>query len=137
MPLDSETNTKEYALGLHHVPVAASTTIYSGALVCVNASGNAIPAADAANARVIGRAQETVVNTGLAGALTITVKRGVFGFKNSASQACTNAHVGRRVFVADDETVQSATGTNSVIAGLMVGFEGTDVIVDTTLAAAL
>lgn len=138
MALTTATDTQEYPIGLHNVPLAASAKIFAGALVALNNSGYAIPAADAANARVIGRAEETVDNTGgSAGDLSCKVKRGIFAYKNDATNPCTIAHVGKKIYVKDDETVQSATGTNSVVAGYMVGFDGSEVIVDTTLAAAL
>jgi hypothetical protein len=131
-------NTPELPSGLLRPTLAASTVIYAGALVALNASGYAVPAADAANLRVIGRAEETVDNsTGSAGAKSITVKRGVFGFDNDGTNAVGIAHIGKVVYVADDNTVQSATGTNSVKAGVAVLIEDGQVYVDTTLAPAV
>ena len=107
------------------LPLAASTKIPAGALVGLNAAGNAINAADAANCKVVGVAPETVDNSaGLAGALFITPQTGPFaGLLNDGTNPCTIAHVGRTVYVKDNQTVQSATGTNSVKAGILMGID--------------
>lgn len=96
-------------------PVAASTVIYQGAMVCRNAAGYAVPASDTANlTQVLGRAEETVDNsTGANGAKDIKLACGVFKYNNSD---LTVAHVGDTAEVADDNTVQ-ISGTNSVAAG--------------------
>jgi len=134
----SEINTSEFPGQIVRAPIAASTKIEAGNLVALNASGYAVHASDAANLKVIGRAEETVDNSaGSAGDLAIPIKRGAFCFANDATQAVTIAHVGKKIYVKDSATVQSATGTNSIIAGLCLGFENGEVIVDTALAPAL
>lgn len=107
------------------IGVAAATKIPAGALVALNASGYAINAADAANAKVIGVAPETVDNSaGSAGALTITPLIGAFtGFVNDGTNPCTIAHVGRTVWVVDNQTIGSDNGTNEVKAGILLGIE--------------
>jgi hypothetical protein len=136
--LTTEINTPELPSGIYRAPLAASTKIFAGAIVALNNSGYAVPAADSANFRVIGRAEETVDNSGGSAAdLYISVKRGVFAWANDATNACTIAHVGKKVYVKDDNSIQSVTGTNSVVAGLMIGFENGEVVVDTTLAPGL
>ncbi len=45
-------------------PVAANTKIYAGSLVCVNAAGYAVPAADTSGYRFAGVALEQVDNSG-------------------------------------------------------------------------
>lgn len=93
------------------LPVAASTLIYAGALVAVNASGYAVPAstpaAGAAHLQVVGRAEKQADNSaGSAGAISVTVQQGVFRWKNSSStNAIVAADVGRDCFAVDDETV--------------------------------
>lgn len=103
------------------VPVAAATTIYAGALVAVNAAGDALPAADAAGLKVIGRAEEGVVNAGAAGAVSILVRRGCSLWLNNdgAGTPVTKAmlHGLASIYVLDDNTVSGATGTNSIVAG--------------------
>lgn len=138
MPASSTVDTHERAGENISLPIAADTRIWQGALVARDASGRAVPAADAANLRVIGRAEQTVDNTGGdAGAATITVKRGVFGYANSVPAAVTQAHVGSPCWVEDDETVASDDGDHNVYAGMVVALEGSIVWVDTRLAALL
>lgn len=77
------------------VPVKGGTTIYQGALVALDASGYAIPGKKAESLTAVGRAEETVTNTGADGELVIRVARGVFVFDNTATSAnkITAAHV--------------------------------------------
>ena len=118
------------------VPVAASTILYAGTLGGINAAGNAVPAADAANLRGIGRVAETVDNSGgSAGDKAVVLQRGVYRWKNSASDAATVAHLGGPVYVEDDTTISSAPGDHGVIAGELVALDG-GAWVDTRLAGA-
>lgn len=105
------------------LPLAASTKIPAGALVALNASGYAVNASDTANLKVVGVAQETVDNSaGSAGDKTIPVRDGPHsGYVNDGSNACTIAHVGRTVYIKDNQTIQSATGSNSIKAGILIG----------------
>ena len=123
-------------LGLS-LPMKASTKIYNGAMVAIDASGNAMPADLLAGGtvRVIGVADAEVDNSsGAAAAKSIPVRRGAFVFKNStAGDAITKAEVGSAVYCVDDQTVAktSATGTRA-LAGICIGLDdnGSDVIVE-------
>lgn len=98
-------------------PVAASTKIYSGSLVAVNASGYAVPAADTAGLAVVGVAMARADNSaGAAGDISVVVRaRGEFRFKGSG---LSQALVGQNVCAVDDETVAgAATTTNDVVVG--------------------
>lgn len=103
-------------------PVAASTRIFAGALVCLNAAGFAVPGSTSATLKARGRAEEQVDNRdGAAGALRIETRRGVFPFANSAAaDEITRADIGNECFIVDDQTVAktSATDTRSV-AGII------------------
>lgn len=110
--------------------VAANTTIYLGTIVAVDAQGNAVPASDAAGLTVLGRAEETVVNTGAAGAKVIVIRRGIFLWDNSGAAALTKAHIGTIAYVADDQTVANAS-VNAIKAGLVVGINTDGVWIDT------
>ena len=106
--------------------VATGKTIYAGALVAINTSGFAEPAADAADLKVIGRANRA----GAAGD-TIPVQVDVFAYDNSVSSAVALKDVGSYCFVEDDQTVSTSGGTNSIVAGLVRGVQGGQVYVDT------
>ena len=93
------------------VPVKGGTTIYQGALVALDASGYAIPGKKAESLTAVGRAEETVTNTGADGELVIRVARGVFVFDNTATAAnkITAAHVLKPCYMEDDHTVSPSS----------------------------
>lgn len=95
----------------------ANVKVHEGALV-VLAAGFAKPGVTAIGLVAIGRAEQTVDNTGGAqGALDVRVRAGVFRFANSAAaDAITAAEIGSDCYVVDDQTVAktSATSTRSV-----------------------
>ncbi len=115
--------------------VAASTQIFAGTLVATNAAGYAVPAADAAGLKVIGRANQAVDNTkGANGKLDIEVQRTTFRYANSIAKPVTRVNIGKPVFVEDDSTVASDS-TNKITAGVAVAIEDAGVWVDTQLTA--
>jgi len=97
------------------LPVAAAVLIYDGALVCLDGNGRATKGQTATGLRGIGVARETVDNAaGAAGARTIEIETGVFRFANSASgDAITDAHIGQRCFVVDDDQVALTNGAGT------------------------
>lgn len=124
-------DTQSRPADIENHPVAATTLISAGALVALDASGNAVNAADTAALRVIGRAEQTVDNTaGSAGDLTINVARGCFLFANSAGQAVTAAYKDKYVYVEDNETV-AISSTNFIVAGRVVDVVTAGVWIDT------
>lgn len=122
MALSANRNTVERANTLFHFPVAASTKIYQGSLVCINASGFAVPAATSTTLKCVGRAEQLADNsTGLASAINIQVKRGCFKFTNSAgADLIALKDVGTNAYLVDDQTVALTNGTNTrSIAGII------------------
>ena len=114
--LSSDRNT-EYSLGdLLSVPVAASTRIFAGSLVCVNAGGFGVPAADTAGLLFAGVATAQADNrTGGNGDLSVVVRRrGRFRF--TSASALSQAALGARVCAVDDQTVASADHTSHDVA---------------------
>ena len=102
-------------------PVAASTTLYQGAIAALDSSHNLVHATDAANRRVVGIVAGEVDNSaGSAGDLNAVVETGIFKLANSGTNAVTSAHLGRACFVEDNSIVASSAGTNSVVAGRVV-----------------
>jgi hypothetical protein len=104
-------------------PVAAGAVIYLGAMVCVNASGYAVPAADTSGFKFVGWAVAKVDNTGGAdGAKKVIVRRAsLFRVKGSN---LAQAQVGASMYVVDDETVGAAAeATNNVLVGSLAIYE--------------
>ena len=143
MSATAPVNTPERSgLFIEKAPVAASTTLYAGAIAAVNSSGYIVPAADTAGLRVLGRIEpqpnlSAIDNSaGAAGDLSVTLKRGIFQLANDATYPVTAAYLGKPVFVKDDFTVAVAS-TNNVVAGVFVGFLDGDTskpLVDTSRA---
>jgi hypothetical protein len=115
---DRATRIRHPEGSVHRVvyPVKGSTTIFKGTLVALTA-GYLAPAADAAGAKVVGVAQEKVVNAGADGAKTCAVDSGA-AWEFAASSVAA-ADVGKTAYVVDDQTVGDATGTNSIVAGVI------------------
>ena len=110
-------NTSELHVGAVHYSyervVAASATVYAGALAAQDASGNAVPASDASGLVVLGRAEATVSEGGV-----LVIRRGAFLFDNGADgEELTVADIGSDCYVVDVQTVGKLGGTNRVKAG--------------------
>ena len=131
--LTSDRNTKRLATGeLASYPVAASTTIYAGSLVCINTSGYAVAAANTAGYKLVGVAREQADNSaGSNGDINVEVSRaGAFEF---ASTGLTIAKVGDPVYISDDQTV--STSAANVYAGVIAKHESaTSAYIDITPA---
>lgn len=101
-------------------PVAASTKTLIGAFAALDGSNNLVNATDASARRVVGiHAEENDNSSGSAGDLSSSVSKGLFLVANSASNALTDAHIGRAAFIEDNNTVASSGGTNYVVAGIV------------------
>jgi hypothetical protein len=102
-------------------PVAATTVIYRGAGVMLNAAGYLIPASDTSGGISRGVSRDEVDNNpGSAGDLECEVDIGgcevVVNF--GTQSALTQANVGDKVFWKDDQTVELAgTSANDIFAG--------------------
>lgn len=134
MALTSGRNTPEVAKSkLLILPVAAAKVIYEGALVAINASGYAQPAAKAADLVAAGRAEERVDNSaGANGDKQVMVRRGVFVWDNSATAASQvkDTDCLKECYIEDDCTVTMAsTGTSP--AGVVIGVTDEGVEVET------
>jgi hypothetical protein len=115
MPATADRNsTAEHLERFVRLPLAAGT-IFAGTMGAVNASGNAVPASDTAGLVVIGRVAERVVFAN--GDTNVLIERGVFKYKNSATDAVDLNDVGRACYVEDDQTVRETPGTNAIFAG--------------------
>lgn len=131
--LTAERSTNEIANGARSLvlPVKAGTTIYQGAIVAIDADGYAIPGKTATGLKAAGRAEETVVNTGADGDVTIRVTRGVFVYANTATAAnqITQADILGPCYIEDDQTV-TKLATGASIAGTVVRVDDEGVAVE-------
>ena len=119
MALSKDRNTPFKDGEIIPVPVAASAKIYAGALVVANASGFAAPGSVATTLTYLGRAEESVDNTGGAdGAKTVQVRRKkAFKWLNHGADALVQADLGKTVYIVDDQTVAKTNGTSTRSAG--------------------
>ncbi|HHO59912.1 MAG TPA: hypothetical protein ENJ64_06680 [Thiotrichales bacterium] len=111
-------------------PVAAATKIYAGAIVCLDASGNAVPGSVATTLTARGVAMEQVDNSGgIAGDLTVESQTGEHRFKNDGS--VSRVDIGLTAYIVDDETVadNDGTGTRSAL-GVITDVDSAGVWVD-------
>lgn len=108
--------------------IAASTTIYGGSIVCLNASGDAVPGSTATTLKAVGIAKQDYVNsTGSVVANAVEVLTGVAYFASgTAGDAITKADIGAIVYISDDQTVNKTNGgaTRSK-AGVVVQVDAT------------
>lgn len=111
MTLTADRNTLAKEGNFINPPVAAAKKIFAGALVALDASGNATPGAVATTLKSAGRAEEFVDNSaGAAGDLKVTIRKGIFKFGNYASDLITRADIGNPCYIVDDEQVAKTNG---------------------------
>jgi hypothetical protein len=122
MALTANRYTKKKVGDIVEYPVAASTQIFGGGIVCVDANGYAVPGADSSGLRCVGIAEEAVDNNpGNDGDKTVRVRRkGMFLL---ASSGLSQASVGDIAEVVDDQTViDGASTSNHVKIGEIVQY---------------
>lgn len=114
MALTSERLTPEMGQVTQGFPVAAAAKCIKGGLIVLD-SGYAKPGETATDLIAVGRCEETVDNTlGDAGDKTVTVKRGIFRYANSAdTDEITQAEVETDCYIVDDETVAKTSGSDT------------------------
>ena len=102
------------------IPVAKGAVIPAAVLVALAADGNATEAKKAENLIVVGVSQEAVDNTGgLAGAVSVTVRRGAFVLDNSSTAAVTQAGAFKDCYLEDSSTVTSDVTKTSVVGKVL------------------
>ena len=106
--------------------VAARTVVYKGALVCLDAGGYAVPAADEAGLTFAGVAYERADNAaGADGDVSVRVwKDGSFRVAMNSPRL---ADLGAAAYVVDDNGVARATA-HQVYAGTIVEIPAADVV---------
>lgn len=110
--------------------VAAATTIYKGSLLAKNAAGFLVPASDAAALKVIGIAEEKVVNAGAAGAAVCKYITGITAELVNLAGAIVQASKHGLCYVGDDQSVTTAlVALNDVPVGTVTSFTAAKVMV--------
>lgn len=123
--LTAERDTKAKSNNRITIGVKTNTTIYAGAMVSVDSTGYAIPAADTTNTVVLGRAAKTVISgAGVAsGTLKIDVEQGCFWYASDAGTK-SKYKISSNLYIVDDQTVSATnSGSNAIIAGPMVDYD--------------
>lgn len=132
--LTAERNTPSRAGESLVLGVCTNTRIFAGGMVAVNPAGYATNAAAVSGYKVVGCAIETVdnrtnaENAGTNGALSVAVRRGVFGWANGGS--VKDADIGSLAYVIDNQTVTVTGAVNAVVAGIVVDVDASYVWVD-------
>lgn len=111
--LTANRNTPERTLAELSGLLGATQTIYAGALIMRNASGQLIRGATATGSFGAGRAAEEKVST-TADVTSLRFSRGCFRFDNSAAgDLIAQADIGTVCYIVDDQTVAKTNGTNT------------------------
>ena len=128
---DTKRLGEAYPPGRLLLKVAGAVKIFQGALVAIKADGFATPGATATGLIAIGRADETVDNSGGAdGAKSVHVTPGVYKWANFGGDAVTQAEVGNECFITDDQTVSKTNGMGTKsAAGTVVQVDSDGVVV--------
>lgn len=113
--------TAKKVTGTHSYPIAASTTIYAGTMVALNASGYLVPVTTTTGLRGVGMAMTRGGldrwdnSTGAAAAFRVEVEEGLFAFGNGDSIGLGDE--GKPLYGTDDQTVakSSSAGTKSPV----------------------
>jgi hypothetical protein len=90
-------------------PLASGAVIYAGALVVLDASGDAAPATTATGLTARGVAQEAVSQPN--GDSAVHSRTGEFRLGNDGS--ITRADIGNTAYIVDDQTVAQTDGTGT------------------------
>lgn len=112
--LTVERNTPAREGEVFDFPVAAGVRCLAGGLIALD-GGYAKPGTAASGLVAVGRCEATVDNTGVAGTVSVPVRRGVFRFANSTGAGeIAQADVGTDAYIADDQTVsKTASGSRA------------------------
>ena len=105
--LTGDRNSHRRVSDVFEDPVKASTKIYGGSMVCLDANGKAVPASDTVGLKIRGVAEGRADNSsGADDAINIITRRdGAYKFSASG---LTDADIDKPVYIVDDQTIQIA-----------------------------
>ena len=127
--LTTDRNTRFRTRAQFSDPMAAGVTIFEGALVCLDASGNAVPGTTATGLKARGVADRRADNTdGAAGDKTVPTSCGCYRFENSDADPIARADICADAYIVDDQTVAKTDGTGTrSVAGQIVDLDASGV----------
>ncbi|MET4199074.1 hypothetical protein ABIA95_003074 [Bradyrhizobium sp. LA8.1] len=131
--LTADRMTQRREKPIHHYDVKATTKIWMGALVALNA-GYAQGGTTATGLIAVGRAEHYADNSaGANGDIKIKVRAGVFKWNNSTStDQITRTEIGSDCYIVDDNTVAKTNGSSTrSVAGKVVDVDSDGVWVAT------
>lgn len=115
-------NTPRREPDIESHPMRGGVTIFTGALVMLDAAGWAGPGATSATLKAVGRAEDTRTSA-TNGERQIRVRRGVFRWGNSdpaGADAITRADIGNPAYAVDDQTLaKTSNGGARSVAGII------------------
>lgn len=112
-PLTADRNTPRAEGDERSGTLGATQSIFAGAILMRNASGDLIKGATATGSFGAGMALERMASDA-AGATAIRYRPGTFRFANSAAgDLITKADIGTVCYIVDDQTVAKTSGTNT------------------------
>ncbi len=112
-PLTQDRNTPRLEGDERVGTLGASQSIFAGAILMRNSSGDLIEGATATGSFGAGMALERKASVG-AGTESIRYRPGTFRFANSsAGDLITKADIGTVCYIVDDQTVAKTNGTNT------------------------
>jgi len=123
-----DTTIERVALGdTLRIPMAASAVIYQGGMVCIDANGYAVPAADTAGLIFQGVATAQADNrNGEDGDVRAVVRRRG-RYRLDCASSLDQSALSALVYAVDDHTVAAAGDvSNEVLVGLVDRIEGSD-----------
>lgn len=114
-PLTKDRATPQAIGDTRNGPVAASATLFAGALLMRNAAGYLLAGATATGMVGVGRVEGLVDNSdGANGDVSVDYRPGFFRFGNSAAaDEIAIADIGNLAYIVDDQTVAKTNGGNT------------------------
>ncbi|GAB6100429.1 hypothetical protein JCM16358_23080 [Halanaerocella petrolearia] len=121
MPVTSDRNTPRRSGEFLVLTPAADTTIYAGTMTAINTSGEAVPASDSVDLKVVGRSEDYSSE-----GEDVKVRKGVFGYENDGS--ISKSDIGDDCYIVDAITVGLVGSvTNDIKAGNIFDVESNKV----------
>ena len=122
--LTNDRDTHKRIGAMYQDPVSGGARIFAGAMVVLDASGNAKPAHVATGLTPRGMALKEVDNRlGAAGDMVVDIESGIFALKTDASISRTD--IGHKAYFLDDQTVAATDGSGTRSeAGIIKDVEG-------------